>query len=55
MQKTKETQVGPPGQEDHLEEEMAIHSSIICLENPMDGGAWRATVPMRLCEVVDMT
>ena len=55
MQKTKETQVGPPGQEDHQEEEMSIHSSIICLENPMDGGAWRATVPMRLCEVVDMT
>ena len=48
MQKPKETQVGSPGQEDHLEEEMAIHSSIICLENPMDGGAWRAAVPVRL-------
>ena len=42
MQKTKETQVGSPGQE------MAIHSSIICLENPMDGGVWQAAVPVRL-------
>ena len=23
---------------------MATHSSILCLENPMDGGAWWATV-----------
>ena len=30
------------GQEDLLEEGMATHSSI--LENPMDRGAWRATV-----------
>ena len=28
------------GQEDPLEEEMATHSSISCLENPMDRGAW---------------
>ena len=48
MQKTKETEAGSPGQEDHLEEEMAIHSSIICLENPMDGGAWQAAVPVSL-------
>ena len=27
-----------------LEEEMATHSSIFCLENPMDRGAWQATV-----------
>ena len=32
------------GQEDPLEEEMAIHSSIIAWNNPMDRGAWRATV-----------
>ena len=30
-----------------LEEEMADHSSISCLENPRDGGAWGAAV----CEV----
>ena len=48
MQKTKETEAGSPGQEDHLEEEMAIHSSIICLENPMDGAAWQAAVPVSL-------
>ena len=24
--------------------EMAIHSSILAWKNPMDGGAWRATV-----------
>ena len=23
-----------------LEKEMATHSSTLCLENPMDGGAW---------------
>ena len=32
------------GWEDPLEEEMATHSSIFGLENPMDRGAWRATV-----------
>ena len=31
------------GQEDPLEE-MATHSSIYCLENPMDREAWQATV-----------
>ena len=30
--------------EDPLEKEMATHSSIICLENPMDRGAWWAVV-----------
>ena len=29
---------------DPLEEEMAAHSSILALENPMDRGAWQATV-----------
>ena len=29
---------------DPLEEEMATHSNNSCLENPMDRGAWQATV-----------
>ena len=39
----QETQVQSLGREDPLEKEMAPlqHS---CLENPMDGGAWWATV-----------
>ena len=32
------------GPEDPLEEGMATHSSISCLENPTDGGAWWAAV-----------
>ena len=32
------------GQEDPLEEGMATHSSISCLENTMNRGAWWATV-----------
>ena len=40
----QETQVQPLGWEDPLEKEMATHSSISCLENPMDRGAWRAAV-----------
>ena len=32
------------GREDALEKEMATHSSISCLENPMDRGAWWAIV-----------
>ena len=32
------------GREDPLEEEMATCSGILCLENPMDRGAWRAIV-----------
>ena len=35
-----ETRVRSLGREDPLEEEMATHSSILGLENPMDGGAW---------------
>ena len=43
IQETKETQVPSLGQEDLLEEGMATHAHS-CLENPMDKGAWRATV-----------
>ena len=32
------------GREGPLEEGIATHSSISCLKNPMDKGAWRATV-----------
>ena len=39
----QETWVQFLGQEDPLEKEMATHS-FSCLENPMDRGAWRATV-----------
>ena len=41
-----ETWVQSLSREDPLEKEMATHSSILqyCLENPMDGGAWWATV-----------
>ena len=38
----RKTQVWSLSQEDSLEKEMAIHSSI--LENPTDGEPWRATV-----------
>ena len=34
------------GQEDHLEEGMAKPLQYSCLENPMDRGAWEATVHM---------
>ena len=40
----QETWVQSLNQEDPLEKEMATHSSIPCLENPMDRGAWQATV-----------
>ena len=39
----QETWVQSLGWEDPLEEEMATHSSILALENPMSRGAWRAT------------
>jgi len=39
----QETQVQSLGQEDPLEKEMAIHSSIL-VKNPMDRGTWQATV-----------
>ena len=44
MQETEEMQVRSLGREDPLEEGMATHSSNSCLENPMDRGAWQATV-----------
>ena len=40
----RETWVQSLGQEDPLENEMATHSSIVGLENPMDRGAWWAAV-----------
>ena len=40
----QETQVRSLGQEDLLEEEMATHSQDSCLENPKEGGTWRARV-----------
>ena len=40
----QETRVQSLGREDPLEEEMATHSSILAWKNPIDGGAWRATV-----------
>ena len=39
-----ETQVQSLSQEDPLENEMAIHSSILAWKNPMDGGVGRAIV-----------
>ena len=44
MQETQETWVQSLGQEDPLEKGMATHSGCSCLENPMDRGAWQATV-----------
>ena len=40
----RETQVLSLGREDPLEKEMATHSSTLGLENPMDRGAWWATL-----------
>ena len=40
----QETQVRSLDQEDALEKEMATCLGNSCLGNPMDGGAWRATV-----------
>ena len=44
MQERQEMGIWPLSWEDLLEEEMATHSSISCLNNPMDGGAWRTRV-----------
>ena len=38
------TQVRFVGREDPLEKEVAIHSYILSMENPIDRGAWQATV-----------
>ena len=40
----KEMQIQSLGQEDPLEKEMATHSSILAWKNPMDRGAWWATL-----------
>ena len=40
----QETRVPSQGGEDPLEKEMATHSSYLCMENPMDRGAWWAVV-----------
>ena len=40
----QEIQVRSLGQKDPLENEMATHSSIPARINPMDRGAWQATV-----------
>ena len=40
----QETWVRSLGWEDALEKEMATQVQYSCLENPMDGGAWWATV-----------
>ena len=40
----QETWVLSLGWEDPREKEMATHSSIPCLGNPMDRGAWWTTV-----------
>ena len=39
----QETKVRFLSQEDPLEKEMAIHSSILAWKNPMDREAWQAT------------
>ena len=44
MQEIQDMSVLSLGWEDSLEEEMATHSSISCLENSMDREAWQATV-----------
>ena len=40
----QETCVQSLGREDSLEKEMATPSSILCLGNPMDRGAWQVAV-----------
>ena len=40
-----ETRVQSLGPEDPMGKEMATPLQYSCLENPMDGGAWWATVP----------
>ena len=44
VQDTQETQVQSLSWEDALEKEMATHSTILPRNNPMDRGAWQATV-----------
>ena len=40
----QETQVQSLGREVPLEKEITMHSSILAWKNPMDRGAWKATV-----------
>ena len=40
----QEMRVKPLGWEDLLEKEMATHSNVLSWKNPMDRGAWQATV-----------
>ena len=42
------------GLQDPLEKEMATHSSILAWKNPMDRGAWQATVH-RVAKELDIT
>ena len=44
MQETQEMWAQFLGWEGPLEEEMTTHSSTLALGNPMDRGAWQATV-----------
>ena len=44
VQEMQETQVRSLGQEDSLEGGHGNPLQDSCLENPVDGGAWRATV-----------
>ena len=44
MPAMQEIWFGSLGQEEPLEKEMATHSKDSCLKNPMDRGAWWATV-----------
>ena len=44
MQETQEMWVQSLDQEDHLEQEMATHCSILAWKIPWKGGAWQATV-----------
>ena len=44
MQETQEMRVQSLGREDPLEEGNGHPLQSSCLENPLDGGAWRTTV-----------
>ena len=44
MQDTQESRIQPLGWEDPLENEMATYWQCSCWENPMDRGAWWATI-----------
>ena len=44
MQEMQEMWIHSLGQDDHLAEEIATHSSILAWRIPMDRGTWRATV-----------